>query len=114
MNHQISSPSVTRLDRQVVLVGKITGKSKLLAACRHNLREIQAELGAFSHIDPTRSANNLVLHGGKTSVEIMDEAGGEFISVSSNLEGNGKIDIDVGDWEALKSAIDSAIKEARP
>ena len=74
MNHQISSPSVTRLDRQVVLVGKITGKSKLLGACRHNLREIQAELGAFSHIDPTRSANNLVLHGGKTSVEIMDEA----------------------------------------
>jgi hypothetical protein len=48
------------------------------------------------------------------NIEIMDEAGGEFISVSSNLEGNGKIDIDVGDWEALKSAIDSAIKEARP
>ena len=48
------------------------------------------------------------------NIEIMDEAGGEFISVSSNLADNGKIDIDVGDWEALKSAIDSAIKEARP
>jgi hypothetical protein len=74
MNHQISSPSAVRLDRQVVLVGKITGKPKLLAACRHNLREIQAELGAQSHIDPTKSANNLVLKGGQTSSEIMEEA----------------------------------------
>lgn len=74
MNHQISSPSAVRLDRQVVLVGKITGKPKLLAACRHNLREIQAELGAHSHIDPTKSANNLVLRGGQTSSEIMEEA----------------------------------------
>jgi len=81
MNHQISSPSVICLDRQVVLVGKLTGKPKLLAACRHNLREIQAELGAYSHIDPTKSTNNLVLQGGQTATEIMEQAN-RFIAES--------------------------------
>ena len=45
--------------------------------------------------------------------EIVDDAGGEFLSVSSNLEGNGKIDIDVSDWESLKGMIETAIKEVR-
>jgi hypothetical protein len=47
------------------------------------------------------------------NVEIVDDAGGEFVSVSSNLEGNGKIDIDISDWESLKAMIESAIKEVR-
>ena len=47
------------------------------------------------------------------NVEIVDDAGGEFVSVSSNLEGNGKIDIDISDWESLKAMIETAFKEVR-
>lgn len=39
----------------------------LLVAARHNLREIQAELGSRKSIDPARTAQNIVLHGPSTA-----------------------------------------------
>jgi hypothetical protein len=42
----------------------------LLEAARHNLREIQAELGARGHIDPRRMTDNVILAGPATSAEI--------------------------------------------
>ncbi len=42
---------------------KLTGAAIVQTAARHNLREIQAELGADSHIDPGKSCRNLLLAG---------------------------------------------------
>ena len=44
-------------------VKKLKGGGIVLAAARHNLREIQAELGAGGTIDPTRMGMNVVMHG---------------------------------------------------
>lgn len=44
-------------------VKKLKGGGIVLAAARHNLREIQAELGAGGTIDPTRMQLNVVMHG---------------------------------------------------
>jgi len=43
---------------------------KRLDAVRHNLREIQAEIGADGHIDPRRSASNVILFGPGTAVAV--------------------------------------------
>lgn len=45
--------------------------STLINAARHNLREIQAERGARSHIQAHLSANNQVLHGSTTSAGVL-------------------------------------------
>ena len=71
MDHDNLYSSVIRRERQVILVGKIIGKTRLLSAARHNLREIQAELGANSHIDPTKTHLNTVRHGAKSAVDVM-------------------------------------------
>ena len=44
-------------------VKKLKGGSIVLAAARHNLREIQAELGAGGNLDPKRMHMNVVMHG---------------------------------------------------
>lgn len=49
---------------------KRTGAAIVLTAARHNLREIQAELGADSHIDATRICRNLRLAGPPTAAEV--------------------------------------------
>lgn len=41
-----------------------------LQAARHNLREIQGELGAHSHIDVRRMADNRILAGPETAAEV--------------------------------------------
>lgn len=46
----------------------------LLEAARHNLREIQAELGAKGHIDPARTHLNSVLCGPTTAIEVQAAA----------------------------------------
>jgi hypothetical protein len=46
----------------------------LLEAARHNLREIQAEQGATGRIDPTRTHDNIVLHGPSTAAEVCAQA----------------------------------------
>lgn len=71
MDYESIYSSVISRDRQAILVGKIRGKATLLAAARHNLREIQAELGADSHITPTKSHLNVVSRGGTTSSEVV-------------------------------------------
>ena len=44
-------------------VKKLKGGGIGRAAARHNLREIQAELGAGGNLDPTRMHMNVVMHG---------------------------------------------------
>ncbi len=44
------------------------------------------------------------------TVEIMDEAGGEFLGVTSNHEPESCLKIDKTDWGELKEAIDLAFK----
>lgn len=52
----------------------MTGGGKIAAAARHNLREIQAEMGADSHIDPRRTSQNVILRGAVLAVEVAREA----------------------------------------
>jgi hypothetical protein len=47
----------------------------LMSAARHNLREIQAEHGADSHIDASRIKDNVALFGPRTAKEVQAEAG---------------------------------------
>lgn len=49
---------------------KLKGSGKVLAASRHNKRQIQAERGADGHIDATRIALNLSIHGPSTPDEV--------------------------------------------
>ena len=49
--------------RQYLSIKKLTGKDIVRAAAKHNLRELQAEMGAASHIDPSRSGLNQVIAG---------------------------------------------------
>ena len=46
-------------------------KCTLLEAARHNLREIQAELGANTHIDPCRTAQIVIMAGPGTASEVV-------------------------------------------
>ncbi len=59
---------------QVLRVQKLKGGGIIGIAARHNLREIQAELGADSHIDPHRSAQNIILQGAGAASGIAAEA----------------------------------------
>ncbi|QWE17085.1 plasmid recombination protein [Polynucleobacter sp. AP-Nino-20-G2] len=53
---------------------KLKGARKIEVASRHNLREIQAELGAYSHIDPHRSEANIILRGERTAQKVTQRA----------------------------------------
>lgn len=66
---------------QYVRVERMKGGGIIKKAARHNLREIQAELGADSHIDPLRTSQNVVLRGARLADDVanlakalMDEA----------------------------------------
>lgn len=52
---------------QLLRIKKLTGCGILKTAARHNLREIQAELGANSHINPAKSLQNVILQGAITA-----------------------------------------------
>ena len=55
-----------------------------------------------------------LFHESTTEVEIIDEAGGEFLEVSQCSDSyEGKIKIDPYEWLSLKDAIDKMIKECR-
>lgn len=49
---------------------KLSGLAIVQTAARHNLREIQAELGADSHIDPAKTCHNLRLAGPATAAAV--------------------------------------------
>jgi hypothetical protein len=68
------SPSIQAAAIHVLRLGKLNSKAHLLSAARHNLREIQAELGADSHIDPTRTHLNQVLAGPATANGVVELA----------------------------------------
>lgn len=58
---------------QFVALKKLTGKDIVRIAAKHNLREIQAEIGADSHIDHTRIGQNQILAGADTAAAIAAE-----------------------------------------
>jgi hypothetical protein len=67
---------------QFLRIKKLTGKSIITLAAKHNLRELQAELGADSHIEHQRIKLNRVLAGpgsaegvAMVAQSLMDEAG---------------------------------------
>jgi hypothetical protein len=57
-------------------LSKVAGRKTctLLEAARHNLREIQAELGSVGRINPMHSASNIVMHGPATAAEVQAQA----------------------------------------
>ncbi|WP_082565402.1 plasmid recombination protein [Duganella sp. Root1480D1] len=61
---------------QILCIKKLTGKSIVLVAAKHNLREIQAELsqGAASSIDPALTDLNYVLRGANLAAEVAADA----------------------------------------
>ena len=53
-----------------------------------------------------------IFHNGVTSIEIVDEAAGEFLEVTQCNDSNeGKISIEKSEWPTLRAAIDQMIKE---
>ncbi|MFM1765894.1 MAG: hypothetical protein RIU71_1657 [Pseudomonadota bacterium] len=58
---------------------KLTGSGIMGKAARHNRRVIQAELGASSHIDATRSRLNVTLMGPSTAEEVAQLAKDKII-----------------------------------
>lgn len=59
---------------QVLLIEKLKGSGIIRAAAKHNHRELASELGADSHIDPTRSVLNSVLRGASTAAGVAEHA----------------------------------------
>lgn len=55
---------------QFVALKKLKGSNIVRTAARHNLREIQKEIGANSHIDASRMGDNRILDGPATAREV--------------------------------------------
>jgi len=58
----------------IMNLGKLKGSGQLLIAARHNKRELQAERGAMSTIDPRRSRLNYCLAGETTAAGVAEKA----------------------------------------
>jgi hypothetical protein len=54
-----------------VAMKKLTGNGIIRTAARHNLRELQVELGADSHIDAMRIGSNIILTGPPSAAEVV-------------------------------------------
>ncbi|NDP47874.1 MAG: hypothetical protein GZ085_05670 [Sulfuriferula multivorans] len=63
-------------DRQYLCVKKLKGRDIVRVAAKHNLRELQAELGAGSHIDHTRIGLNQVMAGPDKAADVAAYADG--------------------------------------
>jgi hypothetical protein len=59
---------------QVLRIKKLKGCNIIANAARHNLREIQAERGADSHIDPSRTSQNIVVQGADNAADVSAQA----------------------------------------
>lgn len=57
---------------QVLRVKTLAGKRIVLSAAKHNLREIQAEIGADSHIDISRTPDNYIIQGAGTAAGVAE------------------------------------------
>lgn len=73
MRNQTPADAI-KTERQYLRLKKLTGKDIVRIAAKHNLRELQAELGAESHIDHTRIRLNQVIAGAATAAEIAASA----------------------------------------
>ena len=106
---------------QFLALKTLVGGGIVRAAARHNLREIQYELGADSHIDATRMADNCILAGPTTAGEVaaladklMTEAGAKVrrkdavraIEILFSLPAEARIDADACFTNALQWARD--------
>jgi hypothetical protein len=60
--------------QQYLRLKKLSGRDIVRVAAKHNLRELQAELGAGSHIDHTRIRLNQVLAGADTAAGVAADA----------------------------------------
>lgn len=63
-----------KTERQYLRLKKLTGRDIVRIAAKHNLRELQAELGAESHIDHTRIGLNQIIAGAATASEVAASA----------------------------------------
>lgn len=61
-------------DRQYLRLKKLTGRDIVRVAAKHNLRELQSELGAGGHIDHRRIGLNQVLVGADTAASVVADA----------------------------------------
>lgn len=61
-------------DRQYLRLKKLTGRDIVRVAAKHNLRELQSELGAGSHIDHTRIGLNQILVGADNAAGVAADA----------------------------------------
>ncbi len=59
---------------QMLRIKKLKGGGIIATAARHNLREIQAERGAGSNIDPLRTKLNYVIQGAGTAADVANLA----------------------------------------
>lgn len=61
---------------KTISMSKVNGRKPcdLLTAARHNLREIQAEMGSVGRIDPGRSATNAILAGPADAAQVQAKA----------------------------------------
>lgn len=59
---------------QILRIKKLKGENIIHKAARHNLREIQAELGAHSHINPLEMHRNQILEGESIASEVANQA----------------------------------------
>lgn len=76
---------------QVLRIKKLKGGGIIATAARHNLREIQAEIGADSHIDPLKTSQNVVLRGAGRAADVAAEAVNlmELTQLKKPLQKNG-------------------------
>ena len=71
---------------KTVGLSRINGRKPctLLEAARHNLREIQAELGAVGKIDAQRMGDNLIMAGPPTAAQVQAQADALLASVDTS------------------------------
>lgn len=72
----IPKPNITTKHEhaQMLRIKKLKGSGIIGIAARHNLREIQAEIGADSHINTSRTPLNVILRGAGTAADVAAEA----------------------------------------
>lgn len=70
------------MEMQFVSLKKLTGRDIVRVAATHNLRQLQAEIGADDHIDAARTRTNQIIFGPSTASAVstsaasqMDDAG---------------------------------------
>lgn len=70
---------------KTVGLSRVNGRKPctLLEAARHNLRQIQAELGAVGHIDPKRMVDNVIMSGPTTAAQVQAQADALLASVDT-------------------------------